>query len=64
MSIDTHSLRKGYWPRLKMMIKSFRNKEFMQPMRSLIMHSGEGPTFLFWVWRPWRWEESGRDFWL
>jgi hypothetical protein len=47
-----------------MMIKSFRNKEFMQPMRRLNMHSGEGPTFLFWVWRPWRWEESGRDFWL
>ncbi len=64
MSIGTHSLRKGHWPRLKMMTKSFRNKEFMQSMRRLNMHSREGPAFLFWVWRQWGWEESGREFWL
>jgi hypothetical protein len=47
-----------------MMTKSFRNKEFMQSMRRLNMHSREGPAFLFWVWRQWGWEESGREFWL
>jgi hypothetical protein len=40
LGIHTHTHKKGYTPMPKMVMNSFRNKKFRQPMRGVNMERG------------------------